>query len=96
MDREELTYIYDQGHIELKEEKIDEILKNVNTVLDSYKNLEELENLDIEMLEVVSDKDCELREDNPKESLKRSLALKNTDLTEYGYFKINDKVVDDE
>lgn len=96
MDKNTLLYLCNQAMLSFDDDEFEEVLENINTILSSLEILDDLSDKDIEELEVVTDKACEFREDEIKDSLRRSLALSNTDLTEYGYFKINDKVVEDE
>ena len=93
MTREEVKRIYDRAFLNIEEEDLDRVCENFTQILDSIDVLEELDTEGVEMLENILDKDCEFREDEVKDSLRRSLALSNSDLTEYGYFKL-DRVVE--
>lgn len=91
--REEIIRIYGLANLHIADEDIDEVREKFSKIMDFADILKEIDTEDTELLELVTDKNVELREDLVKPSIKRSEALKNSAMTEYGYFKL-EKVVE--
>lgn len=86
--REEIIKIYGLANLHIADEDIDEVREKFSTIMDYADILKEIDKDENEILELVTDKNVELREDLIKPSVKRSDALKNSAMTEYGYFKL--------
>lgn len=88
MTKENIKTLYEHATLEISDDKLDEELKKVNSIL---KYADKIFNLDIENvkpLEMIPTHKTKLREDVVKESLDREEALKNAHDREYGYFRL--------
>lgn len=85
--------IYDESMLYIDDEIKEETIKMFKDVIEKVNTIFEIDTKDMDFFEITSDNISPLREDEPKDSLDRELALSNTKHREYGYFKIG-KVVD--
>lgn len=92
INRDEVVKIYDLANLELTE-NVDDLYEKYNTVLDFASMIMECNTEGVDYLEFLPQYHSILREDTPKESIPREVALKNAKSREYGYFKLK-KVVE--
>lgn len=88
MSRESVKYIAKLARIELTENEIDKMSKDMEVVLSYMKKLDELDTRDVEPAEHIITHKNVLRDDNTEISSCREELLSNAPSKEKGYFKV--------
>lgn len=93
IDINEVKRVYSLAKLNIKEEELETMKNKFNTVLQFANSIMEVDTEGVDMLEMVSNHNSVLREDNVEKSVDREMALKNSTDREYGYFRLK-KVVE--
>ncbi len=85
--REDVEHIGWLASIKIEDDEKDELVKNFNSILDYFHQLDEVDTEQVEPTYRVVDLDNVFREDEAKGSLSQDEALRNAPRRENGYFK---------
>lgn len=93
IDINEVKRVYSLAKLNIREDELETMKNKFNTVLEFANSIMEVDTEEVDMLEMVSNHNSVLREDNVEKSVDREMALKNSTDREYGYFRLK-KVVE--
>ena len=88
MTKEDIKTLYEHGMLEISDDKLNEELENINSILEYADKIFDLDVENVKPLEMLPTHKARLRKDEVKESLDREEALKNAHDREYGYFRL--------
>lgn len=86
--KKEVEYVAELAKLEFNEEEKEEFTSQLNSILDYFKKLNELDTESVEPTAYVISMPNLLNEDKVEPSLPREEALSNSKYVEKGYFKV--------
>jgi len=86
--KEDIQYMAHLARLELKDEHAEGLKEDMNKILGYMEKLDQLDTSNVEPLEHVTEQPSILREDEAKEPLSHSDALKNAPDADSDYFRV--------
>lgn len=86
--KNDVRYVAHLARLQLSEEEVENLTRDMSKILDYMETLEELDTSDVEPLEHVIDMEYRLRDDKAKEPLSHEEALKNAPDADSDYFRV--------